>query len=376
MTDPAAARRYRANFQDEIDSAALYRAIADTEKDPRIADVYRRLAATEDRHAAFWEERLRAAGASVPPRRAGWRTRALARLAARFGPQLVLPTLVGMEQGDRRGYRAQAESSGTAMATEEGAHGRVLQALAGVPGAGAEGSTIARIEGRHRAVGGNALRAAVLGANDGLVSNLSLVMGVVGADLSGRSILITGLAGLLAGAGSMAMGEWLSVQSSRELYQRQIDVEREEITAIPEEEAAELALIYQAKGLPEEQAKTLAARLISDEQIALDTMAREELGIDPAELGGSAWEAAAFSFVLFAIGAVVPVAPFFLLSGMPAILASLGASALALFLIGAGITLLTGRGVLASGMRQLLIGLGAAGLTFGIGRLIGVSIGG
>jgi VIT1/CCC1 family predicted Fe2+/Mn2+ transporter len=246
------------------------------------------------------------------------------------------------------------------MAAEEGAHGRVLQALAGTPGAGAEGSTIARLEGRHRGVGGNALRAAVLGANDGLVSNLSLVMGVVGADLSGRSILITGLAGLLAGAGSMAMGEWLSVQSSRELYQRQIDVEREEIAAIPEEEAAELALIYQAKGLPEEQAKTLAARLISDEQIALDTMTREELGIDPEELGGSAWEAAAFSFVLFAIGAVVPVTPFFFLSGAPAILASLGISALALFLIGAGITLLTGRNVLASGTRQLLIGLGAA----------------
>lgn len=375
MADPGAVTRYRANFQDEIDSAALYRALADAEKDPRIADVYRRLAATEEKHAAFWEARLQDAGTSAPPRRAGWRTRLLARLARRFGPQLVLPALVGMEQGDSRAYGVQAESRGTGMSAEESSHARVLQALAGTPGAGAEGSTIARLEGRHRAVGGNALRAAVLGANDGLVSNLSLVMGVAGAELSGRNILITGLAGLLAGAGSMAMGEWLSVQSSRELYQRQIDVEREEIAAIPEEEAEELALIYQAKGLSEEQARRLAARLMADEQVALDTMAREELGIDPEELGGSAWEAAAFSFVLFAVGAIIPVAPFLFLSGGVAILWSLAVSALALFLIGAGITLLTGRGVLFSGMRQLLIGLGAAALTFGIGRLIGVSIG-
>lgn len=376
MTDPSALARYRANLQDEIDSAALYRALADAEEDARIADVYRRLAEAEERHAAFWETRLRDAGASVPPRRPGWRARTLAALARRFGPQLVLPALVAMEQQDSRDYGRQAESRGTWMGTEESSHARMLQALAGTSGAGAEGSTIARLKGRHRAVGGNALRAAVLGANDGLVSNLSLVMGVAGAELSGRSILITGLAGLLAGAGSMAMGEWLSVQSSRELYQRQIDVERAEIAAIPEEEEEELALIYQAKGLPEEQARRLAARLMSDEQVALDTMAREELGIDPEELGGSAWEAAGFSFVLFAVGAIVPVAPFLFLSGGAVILWSLAVSALALFLIGAGITLLTGRGVLFSGMRQLLIGLGAAALTFGIGRLIGGSLGG
>lgn len=381
MTPADPERRARASLQEEVDSAALYRGLADAEEDPLVSEVYRRLAATEEKHAAFWEERLRAAGHGVPPRRPGWRTRTLVSLARRFGAQLVLPTVIGGEEGGRRGYRAQGEAPLDAMAAEESSHGRVLRALSGprdsgTADSGAEGSTIARLEGRHRAVGGNALRAAVLGANDGLVSNLSLVMGVVGADLSGRSILITGLAGLLAGAGSMAMGEWLSVQSSRELYQRQIEVEREEIAAIPEDEAEELALIYQAKGLPAEQAKTLAASLISDPRIALDTMAREELGIDPAELGGSAWEAAAFSFVLFGIGAVVPVAPFLFSSGTSAILLSLGASALALFLIGAGITLLTGRRVLYSGMRQLLIGLGAAGLTFGIGRLIGVSIGG
>jgi len=216
----------------------------------------------------------------------------------------------------------------------------------------------------------------VLGANDGLVSNLSLVMGVAGADMSGRAILITGLAGLIAGAGSMALGEWLSVQSSRELCQRQIQIESEELRQAPEEESEELALIYQAKGLPEAQARALAARLIAQPATALDTLAREELGIDPDALGGSAWQAAATSFVLFAIGAVVPVAPFAFLSGTAAVTSAVIASGILLFVIGAGITLLTGRSVLHSGMRQVLFGLAAAALTFGVGRLIGVSLAG
>lgn len=376
MTDANTVKRYRANLQDELDSASLYRAVSDAESDPRLADVYRRLAATEEKHAAFWEEQLRRAGAPILPRRPGWRPRLMGWLARRFGPQLVLPTLARLEQADSHGYAGQAETRGSTMSSDERSHARVLEALAAPGAGGAEGSAIARLEGRHRAVGGNALRAAVLGANDGLVSNLSLVMGVAGASLPERGILITGLAGLLAGAGSMAMGEWLSVQSSRELYQRQIEVEREEIEQVPGEEAEELALIYQAKGLSEDQARALATRLIADERVALDTLAREELGIDPTELGGSAWEAAGFSFALFAAGAIIPVAPFLFLSGDAAILVSLALSALALFLIGAGITLLTGRGVLFSGTRQLLIGLGAAALTFAIGHVIGVAIAG
>jgi len=220
------------------------------------------------------------------------------------------------------------------------------------------------------------LRAAVLGANDGLVSNLSLVMGVAGASLPSATILITGLAGLLAGAGSMAMGEWLSVQSSRELYQRQIDIEQGEVEAAPAEEAAELALIYQAKGIPEVEARALAERILADRGIALQTLAREELGVDPDELGGSAWQAAATSFFLFAVGAVLPVAPFLLLDGAAAIAVSVAVSAVGLFGIGAGITLLTGRSVLRSGARQLAIGLGAAGLTYLVGHLIGVQVAG
>jgi VIT1/CCC1 family predicted Fe2+/Mn2+ transporter len=252
----------------------------------------------------------------------------------------------------------------------------VLAAIGRTEGAGMGGSALADLEGRHRMSGGNALRAAVLGANDGLVSNLSLVMGVAGAEMSGSAILVTGLAGLLAGAGSMALGEWLSVQSSRELYQRQIQIESDELRDAPEAEAEELTLIYQAKGLPEAQARELAAKLIGQPATALDTLAREELGIDPDELGGSAWQAAATSFVLFAIGAIVPVAPFALLSGQTAVWTSIVASGILLFGIGAGITLMTGRSVLYSGMRQVLFGLAAAALTFGVGRLIGVSLAG
>jgi VIT1/CCC1 family predicted Fe2+/Mn2+ transporter len=261
------------------------------------------------------------------------------------------------------------------MAGEERTHARLLRRVSQATG-GLEGSAIAQLEGRHRAAGGNALRAAVLGANDGLVSNLSLVMGVAGANLPGRTILISGLAGLLAGAFSMALGEWLSVQSSRELHQHQIELERAEIKASPDEEAEELALIYQARGLDEAQARSMASKIMRDEAAAVETLTREELGIDPESLGGSAWEAALTSLVLFAMGAIVPVIAFIVLAGAAAVMTSVALSALALFVIGAGITLFTGRPVVASGMRQVLFGLAAAAVTYAIGRVIGVAIGG
>jgi vacuolar iron transporter family protein len=286
-----------------------------------------------------------------------------------------------MERVGGHGYAGQAEAGGTpaaGMAAQERSHARLLREIAG-PAAerrGFEGRTLAQIEGRHRAASGNALRAAVLGANDGLLSNFSLVMGVAGAELAGRAVLITGLAGLLAGAGSMAMGEWISVQSSRELYQRQLAIEERELAEVPDEEEEELALIYEAKGLGAAEARALARRVVASPTTALDTLARDELGIDPEELGGSAWEAALTSFVLFALGAIIPVAPFFFLSGLVAVAVSVGLSALALFGIGAAITLMTGRSVLFSGLRQVVVGLAAAALTYGIGRLIGVSLGG
>jgi VIT1/CCC1 family predicted Fe2+/Mn2+ transporter len=367
--------RYRANWQDEIDSIALYQAVAATEPQPQLAEVYRKLAAVEEQHAQFWEQRLRAAGQPLPSRRPGWRSRTLGWLAKRFGPQFVLPAITSLEHADVAGYDAQPESRESALPGEERSHARVLQALTRGTG-GLEGSAVARLEGRHRATSGNALRAAVLGASDGLLSNFSLVMGVAGASTDGGAILIAGLTGLLAGAFSMALGEWISVQSSRELYERQIAIERSELEHIPDEEQEELALIYQSKGMTEEQSRGLAARLLADKPTALDTLAREELGIDPEELGGSAWEAALTSFFLFALGAIVPVAPFLFLSGTTALVAGVALSTLGLFGIGAAITLLTGRSVLYSGTRQVLIGLAAAAITFGLGRLLGVAVAG
>ena len=366
--------RYRANRQDEINSAALYRTLAALESQAQLAQVYERLAMVEERHARFWERHLQAAGASVPPPQPNWRARALIWLAKRFGPQWVLPTMATFERVDRHMYDRQPEAQNTTLPADERSHARLLGAIVGQTGI--EGNALARFEGRHRAIGGNALRAAVLGANDGLVSNLSLVMGVAGAALSGPAILVTGLAGLLAGACSMAMGEWLSVQSARELNQRQLAIEAEEITTAPEEEQQELALIYEAKGLTADEAQALAAKLMADPKSALDALAREELGIDPQELGGSAWAAAGTSFVLFAGGAIVPVAPFLFLTGTNAVSVSLLASALALFLVGAAITLVTGRSVLSTGLRQLLFGVVAAGVTYGIGRLLGVTLAG
>jgi VIT1/CCC1 family predicted Fe2+/Mn2+ transporter len=376
MALPPDVARYLENWQDEIESAFLYRALAKVELKPSLAEVYRKLAATEETHARFWEEKLLGAGYPIPRRRPGWRTRSLALLANWFGPQFILPTVNAMEQVDSHSYDLQPDTHDTQLPVEERSHARLLQAIAGPSGSGIEGGTLAQIEGRHRTAGGNSLRAAVLGASDGLLSNLSLVMGVAGASLPNQAILTTGLAGLLAGACSMALGEWLSVQSSRELYERQIRIERREVEEVPDEEEEELALIYEAKGLPETQARSLAARIMADQTTALDTLAREELGIDPEELGGSAWAAAATSFFLFALGAIVPVAPFMVLMGTAAIWASLLCSGLALFAIGAGITLLTGRSILYSGSRQVIFGFAAAAVTYGVGRLLGVSLSG
>ena len=358
--------------QDELDTAMLYDALATAEREARVAEVYRKLAATERRHADHWIEKLTAKGVTVPAHRLSWRTRVLIWMTKHIGAQTVVSIVATQEIADAQRYSAVPDRTAT-MVADEASHARALQAIAG-DGRGAEGPMIARLEGRHRSTAGNALRAAVLGANDGLLSNLSLVMGVAGANLAPREIVITGIAGLLAGASSMALGEWLSVKNSRELYEKQIGVEAAEIQANPEEEAEELTLIYQAKGLPEAQARQVAARLMKTDGAALDTLAREELGIDPHELGGSAIQAAITSFVLFAIGAVVPLTPFLLASGHTAVIASVSASAAGLFGIGAIITVLTGRSIWMSGFRQVGVGLGAAGITYLVGHLVGVGI--
>ena len=374
MTDTNKLAQYVANWQDERNGAALYRALSELEPNPQLKSVYHRLGEAEERHSCFWEAKLRAARQSLPPFRLTWRTRTLILLARRWGPAFVLPNLEPLEQLDRHKYDRQPEAQAGGLPQQEHSHARLLQAITGGSRAGLEGSRIAQLEGRHRAIGGTALRAAVLGANDGLLSNFSLVMGVAGATGSGTSVLITGVAGVLAGACSMALGEWLSVQSARELYQRQLRVEQQEVSEFPAEEAEELTLIYQAKGFPEAEARSLAQRLLTDETAALDTLAREELGINPNEMGGSAGAAASASFCLFALGASIPVVPFFFLSGSRGVMVSAAFAALALFGVGAGISLLTGRGVLYSGVRQVLFGVLAAGITFGLGRVIGTSL--
>ena len=371
-----ASARYRSNLQGEVDSAALYRALAEAEQNPQIAEVYRRLAAVEEAHAAFWRTQIERVGGRLPQLQAGWRTRMLIRLARWFGPTFVLPSIATLERADVTHYDAQPEASAGGLPAAERSHARVVGLLAETAQQPMSGSTLARLEGRHRSVGGNALRAAVLGANDGLVSNLSLVMGVLGAEVSERTILLTGLAGLVAGAASMAMGEWLSVMSSRELYQSQVAIESQELQQNPAEEEMELRLIYQAKGLPESEARALAKRLLADRSTALDTLVREELGLDPQELGGSPWTAAATSFGLFSLGAIFPVLPYFFMTGIPAVVASAALAGLALATTGVVTSFFTGRGPLFSAVRQLAIGYGAAVITFAIGRLVGVSLGG
>ena len=280
-----------------------------------------------------------------------------------------------MESNALHAYDEQPEAVNAGLPADERSHARLFSYLQSSTRGGVAGPLLAQFEGRHRSAGGNELRAAVLGASDGLTSNLSLVMGVAGATPTGHAALISGIAGLLAGAFSMSIGVWVSVQSARELNLHQIAIEREELKNAPEEEQEELALIYQSKGIDEKTAKELAANLMQQSHTALDTLAREELGIDPKDLGGSAWGAAITSFFLFAMGALIPVLPFFFTGGYTAVAISLLLSVFGLFGIGAGVSLTTGSPLWISGLRQVLLGLLAAGITFGIGRLIGAAIG-
>jgi len=374
MTDRVDVERYRENWQDEVDSAAEYRTLAAREPDPKIAKVYSNLAKMEEAHIGFWEERLRAAGEKVGQRRPSWRSRALIWIAKRLGADAVLSTIAAKEAADRNVYVKQPETGGTRMSAQEQWHTRVLGQLIRTQPRGVSGNFLGRLEGRHRAVGGNALRAAVLGANDGLCSNLSLVMGVAGASIDRHGILVTGVAGLIAGACSMALGEWVSVTSARELAEREIRIESSELQEDPKGEGEELQLIYEAKGLGANDAKRVVDQLLSDKTATLDALAREELGIDPNDLGGSAYEAALASFMLFAVGAVVPIVPFLFIGRSVAVVASVVLSAIALFAIGAAITIFTGVTVWRSGGRQLALGLGAAGVTFAIGRMVGAAL--
>lgn len=370
---PADIKRFRRNLQGEVDGVALYQHLARAEKDPERAQIFLDLAETEKGHLKDWQDRLRDAGAAVPDLRPSLRVRIMVFLADRLGPRAVLPMVSAMESTGFDSYMAQADA-GPDMARAERAHARILSTLY-APGGGTDVAGIAAGERWHRVDTGGSLRAAIFGVSDGLLSNLSLVIGVAGANPEGRFIILAGVAGLLAGAFSMGAGEFVSVTSQRELFERQIALEQDELESDPEQERRELALIYRAKGLAAAEAEALAGRIIADRGVALETLAREELGLNPAGLG-SPWGTALASFSAFALGAIVPVIPWFFGSGNANFAASLIMGGLGMFTVGAAVSLFTGRNFLFAGLRQLAIGAAAAAVTYTIGRAIGVSTGG
>jgi vacuolar iron transporter family protein len=413
------------NLKLERDAITLYDALASIEKDAHRSGAFRMIAANERRHADIWATKLRELGTDVPPfGTPRMRVRTIIWLARIFGTRAVSDLVQALE-GDEEGiYAEQVSPEVAAIAADEREHAEIWKRLeaegrsgvAATPAptaptaptaepatatpASSTGGIGARVGGAigpdaaalqlahadrppdsigrdeqwHQAGQSGTLRAVIFGVSDGLVSNTSLVMGVAGA-ASGdpKFILLAGIAGLLAGSFSMAAGEYISMQSQRELYEHQIALERAELEAMPEEEEAELAAVYRAKGFTNEEARTVAKRLFKDPQHALDTLIREELGLDPNELG-SPWRAAFGSFIAFAAGAAVPVIPFLFGGGTATIVLSIGLSLVAMFGVGAAVSLLTGRSALFSGARQVAIGIAAATVTFLVGRVIGVSI--
>ena len=379
------------NLKLERDAIVLYDALAGIEKDPRRAEAFTRIAGNERRHAEIWAGKLRDLGADVPPAGAPrLRVRLIIVVARLLGTSAVSELVKALEGDEEAAYESQDSPEVASIAADEREHAIIWDRLtAGERSAemrdpARDGVAIARRarsaaevgqrETWHRAGGrSGTLRAVIFGVSDGLVSNLSLVMGVAGAASSNPSfILLAGVAGLLAGSFSMAAGEYISMQSQRELFERQIALERAEMEAMPDEEEAELAASYRAKGFTADEAARIAHRIFADPDAALDMLVREELGLDPDQLG-SPWGAAAGSFVAFAIGASIPVIPWLFGGGSAALMISLGLSLIALFMVGAGVSLLTGRGLLFSGFRQLGIGLAAALVTFAIGSIIGVT---
>jgi VIT1/CCC1 family predicted Fe2+/Mn2+ transporter len=359
--------RYRDYWLGEQAAAWLYRKLAEV-TDEEGAKTLLRLADAEDRHASHWADLLAQAGVTdltfdKPPRR----ERVLAWAARRFGVEKILPTLIRLEAADAAKYIGVPEAP-TEMGQEEIQHGR---SLAGI-GKGAPGR-IADFESRHRVRSGGALRAATFGVNDGLVSNLALMMGFAGGTGNARNVMLAGVAGLFAGAFSMGSGEWISVRSQAELYEREIEIERAELEAFPEEEAGELALIYRAKGIEPEAARKLADRIMLRPSAALDTLAREELGLDPNDLA-SPWVAAFSSFIAFAFGAFVPLLPYLFATGAVALWSAAALSGVMLALIGWVISILTGKSAFVSGVRMVAVGALAASITYGVGSLVGTTI--
>lgn len=366
-----AVTRFRDALDSERRSAALYRGLAASAVGER-QQIFLELAAVEERHAAHWADKLVSLGERVPePGRSGLRTRLLSWLARRLSVDAVLPFVERAEHADAGLYDGDPDAA-PGMSVDERSHARVLTRLRDQGQAATDegGRGIARRERWHRSDRSGALRAAVFGVNDGLVSNTSLVMGFAGSGATRTTILFAGLAGLLAGAFSMAVGEYISMRSQREAYEREIALEAEELHEDPDAETEELALIYRAKGLDADEAQRIATTIMKNHDTALETMAREELGLDPGELG-SPWSAAVSSLVSFALGAVVVVLPYLFGASTVALVTAVVLAAVALFTVGSALGLLNGRAPLRSGARQLLVGGGAALVVYLIGHAIG-----
>ena len=339
------------SWREEKRSAYLYRLVSDAESGTPRQILFLELARDADKQAGLWGHEIVKAGSRVPQAyQPDMRVRIVAWLLRRFGVRPLRTILAAMKVRGMSLYTHAVPGHPTPL-------------------------NLADIGRRHKGFGsGGNLRAAVFGVNDGLVSNASLIMGVAGASGNQGMILLSGVAGLLAGAFSMAAGEYLSMRSQKEMFEYQIGLERAELNMYPQEEAAELALIFEAKGLSLEEAKKLAEKVISDPDRALDTLAREELGLNPEELG-SPWGAAGFSFVAYGVGASVPLVPFLFKFGAPSLMISIGCTALALFAVGATLSLFTGRNAWLGGARMLLIGAAAGGATYLIGKALGVTLG-
>lgn len=359
--DPVRGQQYRAMLRDELEAAWLYEHLAAISRNPLTVTTLRDLAEAERRHALHWAELLGDHALLASPPRPGWRTRGLLLFARVAGVGMVLPRLRVAELHDIRKYEAHPESG--SLADEERAHRAALGTLA-EPGRLAEAE-----HGFASTNASSVFRASLFGFNDGLVSNLSLVAGVAGASIEGSAVLIAGVAGLLAGAFSMGAGEYVSVRSQREMLENQLAKERLELELDPEEERRELVAIYIRKGVAPEMAEPLVDHLMQDPKMTLDTLAREELGLDPDALA-SPWGAAIGSFLAFALGAIVPVIPFLVGGGYSALIAAVIVGALTLLMVGAFTSLLTGRNPAYAGGRMVLVGLAATGVTFGIGSVL------
>lgn len=357
---------YLGYLHNELESVDLYKSLAGIEKDLERAKLFRNLAQAEMRHVRVWAGKLEIEAPSPEDWPRTLRVRVLCMIARVFGTRAVMPLILKSEVADVDTYRADPTASSIVEGEIE--HFQTLGRLAGKT----DYAQIISLERRHYSGTAN-VRAGVLGFNDGLVSNLSLVMGVAGATTETSFIVLAGVSGLLAGAFSMAAGEYVSVRAQRDIYEKEIEVERAELEEFPEEERHELALIYQSKGFTREEARAVAERIMSDPKVALETLAREELGLDPSQLG-SPWMATISSFIAFGLGALIPVLPHIVTDGVVAFSLSLGLSGLMTVAIGILLGVITGKNPVWSGGRMLLVAAAAASVTFGIGSAIGLTL--